>query len=65
MPQLVGMQLSTIDSVLTSCVENHLNNEDLTITDLNMLVRTLSNRKSKFLHIKPKFFYRKKKHLQA
>lgn len=48
MPQLVGMQLSTIDSVLTSSIEKHLNDEQLTLTDLNMLVRTLSNRRSKF-----------------
>ncbi|KAM7353804.1 FAST kinase domain-containing protein 1, mitochondrial [Cochliomyia hominivorax] len=45
-PQLVGMQLATIDSVLTACTEKHLNDEQLTVTDLNMLVRTLSNRKS-------------------
>ncbi|XP_023306330.2 FAST kinase domain-containing protein 1, mitochondrial [Lucilia cuprina] len=46
LPQLVGMQLSTIDSVLTACIEKHLNDEQLTVTDLNMLVRTLSNRRS-------------------
>ncbi|XP_065357681.1 FAST kinase domain-containing protein 1, mitochondrial [Calliphora vicina] len=45
-PQLVGMQLSTIDSVLTASIEKHLNDEQLTVTDLNMLVRTLSNRRS-------------------
>ena len=48
MPQLIGMQLATIDSVLTACAERHLNDEHLTVTDLNMLVRILSSRKSKF-----------------
>ena len=48
MPQLIGMQLATIDSVLTACAERHLNDEHLTVTDLNLLVRTLSSRKSKF-----------------
>lgn len=42
------MQLATIDSILTACVERHLNDDQLTITDLNMIVRTLSSRKSKF-----------------
>ncbi|XP_013110669.2 FAST kinase domain-containing protein 1, mitochondrial [Stomoxys calcitrans] len=45
-PQLVNMQLATIDSVLGSCVERFLNENQLTVMDLNVLVRTLINRKT-------------------
>uniref|UniRef100_A0A0A1XMT6 FAST kinase domain-containing protein 1 n=1 Tax=Zeugodacus cucurbitae TaxID=28588 RepID=A0A0A1XMT6_ZEUCU len=43
---LLGMQLSTIDSVLTDCIGRHLENKDLAIFDLNTIVRTLGYRKS-------------------
>ncbi|XP_073823104.1 FAST kinase domain-containing protein 1, mitochondrial isoform X2 [Musca autumnalis] len=45
-PQLANMQLATIDSVLTSCAERVLADNQLNVTDLNVLVRMLSNRKS-------------------
>ncbi|XP_030377420.1 uncharacterized protein LOC115626256 isoform X2 [Scaptodrosophila lebanonensis] len=44
-PHLVGMQLSTIDSVLVACAERHLA-DSLTSTELGLIVRTLSHRKS-------------------
>lgn len=49
LPPLVAMQLSTIDSALISCSERHLASSELlplNATDLSVIVRTLSHRKS-------------------
>ncbi|XP_017468896.1 PREDICTED: uncharacterized protein LOC108360933 isoform X3 [Rhagoletis zephyria] len=43
---LLVMQLATLDSVLTDCVARHLENNSLSIFDLNTIVRTLGYRKS-------------------
>ncbi|XP_005177835.3 FAST kinase domain-containing protein 1, mitochondrial isoform X1 [Musca domestica] len=45
-PQLANMQLATIDSVLTSCADRVLADNQLNTSDLNALVRMLSNRKT-------------------
>ncbi|XP_049318397.1 uncharacterized protein LOC105222376 isoform X2 [Bactrocera dorsalis] len=45
-PSLLGMQLATIDSVLTDCIGRHLESKYLSIFDLNTIVRTLGYRKS-------------------
>ncbi|XP_075151344.1 FAST kinase domain-containing protein 1, mitochondrial isoform X2 [Haematobia irritans] len=45
-PQLVNMQLATIDTILSNCAERFLNDNQLTVMDLNVLVRMLINRKS-------------------
>ncbi|XP_034099908.2 FAST kinase domain-containing protein 1, mitochondrial isoform X1 [Drosophila albomicans] len=50
-PSILGMQLSTIDSILIACSERHLlaseeTSQPLKATDLNIIVRTLSHRKS-------------------
>ncbi|KAL7738775.1 hypothetical protein ACLKA6_001174 [Drosophila palustris] len=48
-PSLLAMQLSTLDSVLLSCSERHLANSEeqpLSASELSVIVRTLSHRKS-------------------
>ncbi|XP_014096541.2 uncharacterized protein [Bactrocera oleae] len=45
-PSLLGMQLATIDSVLSDCIGRHLESKYLSILDLNTIVRTLGYRKS-------------------
>ncbi|ALC38431.1 CG31643 [Drosophila busckii] len=48
-PSTLGMQLATMDSILISCAERHLtNNEEqpLNAAELSVIVRTLSHRKS-------------------
>ncbi|KAH8240818.1 hypothetical protein KR026_005805 [Drosophila bipectinata] len=49
LPSLAGMQLATMDNVLISCAERHLATAEewpLSASDLSMIVRTLSHRKS-------------------
>ncbi|KAH8281969.1 hypothetical protein KR054_004538 [Drosophila jambulina] len=49
LPPLAGMQLSTMDSILIGCAERHLAGNDdnpLSPSDLSMIVRTLSHRKT-------------------
>ncbi|EDV31548.1 uncharacterized protein Dana_GF14495, isoform A [Drosophila ananassae] len=49
LPSLASMQLATMDNVLISCAERHLaraDEEPLSASDLSMIVRTLSHRKS-------------------
>ncbi|XP_043644676.1 FAST kinase domain-containing protein 1, mitochondrial [Drosophila teissieri] len=48
LPSLVGMQLSTMDSILIGCAERHLTDAEedpLNASELSMIVRTLSHRK--------------------
>ncbi|EDW02889.1 uncharacterized protein LOC6562320 [Drosophila grimshawi] len=53
-PHLLAMQLSTMDSILISCAERHLNSsstsdeqqQPLNASDLSLIVRTLSHRKT-------------------
>ncbi|XP_030555917.1 uncharacterized protein LOC115759182 [Drosophila novamexicana] len=48
-PHLLAMQLSTMDSILIACAERHLGNSEqqpLNASDLSVLVRTLSHRKT-------------------
>ncbi|XP_026844911.1 uncharacterized protein LOC6589626 [Drosophila persimilis] len=48
-PALVAMQLSTMDSILIGCAERHLANaerEPLTASELSIIIRTLSHRKT-------------------
>ncbi|EDW54456.1 FAST kinase domain-containing protein 1, mitochondrial [Drosophila sechellia] len=48
LPPLVGMQLSTMDSILIGCAERHLRDAEkdpLNASELSMIVRTLSHRK--------------------
>ncbi|XP_016978332.1 uncharacterized protein LOC108044000 isoform X2 [Drosophila rhopaloa] len=49
LPSLAAMQLSTMDSILISCAERHLANvekDPLNASELSMIVRTLSHRKT-------------------
>ncbi|CAD6997622.1 unnamed protein product [Ceratitis capitata] len=52
-PSLLGFQLATIDSVLADCVERHLENKNLSIFELNTIMRTLGYKKS----LKEKYIY--------
>ncbi|XP_039478860.2 FAST kinase domain-containing protein 1, mitochondrial [Drosophila santomea] len=48
LPSLIGMQLSTMDSILIACAERHLSDAEkdpLNASELSMIVRTLSHRK--------------------
>jgi len=60
LPALAGMQLSTMDSILIGCAERHLRDAEkdpLNASELSMIVRTLSHRKSKLItlvHLKYK-----------
>ncbi|XP_023166285.2 FAST kinase domain-containing protein 1, mitochondrial isoform X2 [Drosophila hydei] len=48
-PHLLAMQLDTMDSILIACAERHLSNSEeqpLNASDLSILVRTLSHRKT-------------------
>ncbi|SPP86099.1 uncharacterized protein LOC117588125 [Drosophila guanche] len=48
-PPLAAMQLSTMDSILIGCAERHLANaeqEPLTASELSIIIRTLSHRKT-------------------
>lgn len=58
LPPLAGMQLSTMDSILTGCAERHLASADdspLNPSELSMIVRTLSHRKSKLAIVLTKY----------
>ncbi|KAH8375089.1 hypothetical protein KR093_003698 [Drosophila rubida] len=50
MPSILSMQLSTIDGILIACSERHLSTSEegqpLNASDLSIIVRTLSHRKS-------------------
>ncbi|KAH8298025.1 hypothetical protein KR018_004787 [Drosophila ironensis] len=49
LPSVAAMQLATMDNVLINCAERHLaeaESDPLSASDLNMVVRTLSHRKS-------------------
>ncbi|XP_017079482.2 FAST kinase domain-containing protein 1, mitochondrial [Drosophila eugracilis] len=49
LPSLAGMQLSTMDSILTGCAERHLAGSEkvqVNASELSMIVRTLSHRKT-------------------
>ncbi|XP_017004207.2 uncharacterized protein [Drosophila takahashii] len=49
LPSLAGMQLSTMDSILIGCAERHLagaEKDPLNASELSMIVRTLSHRKT-------------------
>ncbi|XP_017056431.1 uncharacterized protein LOC108098194 isoform X2 [Drosophila ficusphila] len=49
LPSLIGMQLSTMDSILIGCAERHLSSAEkdpLNASELSMIVRTLSHRKA-------------------
>lgn len=38
-----------IENVLNSCAERHLAKDNLTLSDLNSIIRTFNNRKRKFV----------------
>ncbi|EDW76328.1 uncharacterized protein Dwil_GK14716 [Drosophila willistoni] len=45
-PPLMTMQLTTMDSILIGCAERHLEEPTLKASDLSVIVRTLSHRKT-------------------
>ena len=59
-PDELAAQLVVIESVLNNCTERHIKNKNLTMSDINCIIRSYNNRKCEwniFFH-----FYRFKKY---
>lgn len=46
-PDELASQLVVIEGVLNNCTERHIKNDNLTMSDINCIIRSYNNRKCK------------------